>query len=254
MKAISNKWYGCIRDAHDTRDRLFLPPPVKLADYPRRLDWRPHLPPCYNQGAAGTCGPNTMAGAVQFLQGQQGKPLVMPSRLFVYWNTEGIEGTQGTDSGVQIRDLIKATNKFGVCPETEWPYDIAQIPTAPPSQCFSDATQQLLLDYQRVDNTSMGAMVAALNVGPVLGGFTVYDSFESDAVASTGVVPMPSGGEDVQGGHAVLTCGYDLDLGVYIVRNSWDTDWGQDGYFTVPRAYWESRKLASDYWLCRKIT
>ena len=39
-------------------------------------------------------------------------------------------------------------------------------------------------------------------------GFTVYESFESSAVAKTGVVPMPSRREKQLGGHEVLLVGY----------------------------------------------
>ena len=39
---------------------------------------------------------------------------------------------------------------------------------------------------------------------PFVFGFTVYESFESEAVAKTGKVPMPGSGEKALGGHAVF--------------------------------------------------
>ena len=56
---------------------------------------------------------------------------------------------------------------------------------------------------------------------PFVFGFTVYDSFESQQVAKTGVVPMPAAGESVLGGHAVMAVGYDDSQQRFIVRNSW---------------------------------
>ena len=44
---------------------------------------------------------------------------------------------------------------------------------------------------------------------PFVVGFTVYDSFESNEVAKTGILPLPSPGEKVLGGHCVLVVGYD---------------------------------------------
>ena len=44
---------------------------------------------------------------------------------------------------------------------------------------------------------------------PFIFGFTVYESFESDAVARTGNVPMPEGDERTLGGHAMCVVGYD---------------------------------------------
>ena len=70
-------------------------------------------------------------------------------------------------------------------------------------------------------------------------GFTVYDSFESDAMAASGLMPVPNKQtEQVLGGHAVLVCGYDdsvtcpgASAGAFKIKNSWGTSWGQEGYF-----------------------
>ena len=57
---------------------------------------------------------------------------------------------------------------------------------------------------------------------PFVIGFQVYQSFESDQVASTGIVPMPDvNNEQLLGGHAVLVVGYDDSNQWFIVRNSW---------------------------------
>src|SRR5207249_6396066 len=72
---------------------------------------------------------------------------------------------------------------------------------------------------------------------PFVFGFTVYETFESDRVAKTGVVPMPKPREKVLGGHAVLAVGYDDAKRRFLVRNSWGTGWGTKGYFTMPYDY-----------------
>jgi C1A family cysteine protease len=89
---------------------------------------------------------------------------------------------------------------------------------------------------------------------PFVFGFTVYDSFESQQVATTGVAPMPQSGEQVVGGHAVLAVGYDDGQQRFIVRNSWGTGWGMQGYFTLPYAYLIDANLADDYWTIRLVT
>jgi C1A family cysteine protease len=78
-----------------------------------------------------------------------------------------------------------------------------------------------VLDYARVDNRVLEDLLEALTLGPVVGGFTVYESFESEPVARTGVVPMPGREEDPVGGHAVLVTGYVLSGRKFLVRNSW---------------------------------
>ena len=85
-------------------------------------------------------------------------------------------------------------------------------------------------------------------------GFTVYESFESPEVASTGVVPYPKRGESVLGGHAVCIAGYDAARKVFIVRNSYGDQWGKAGYFEMPFKYVTSKSLASDFWVITKTS
>ena len=84
-------------------------------------------------------------------------------------------------------------------------------------------------------------------------GFTVYESFESQEVAKTGVVPLPSRGEKTLGGHEVLLVGYLKDQPNYgLVRNSWGDGWGLGGYFLMPWAYLMDANLASDFRTIRR--
>ena len=132
-----------------------------------------------------------------------------PSRLFIYYNERALEGTVGSDSGAQIRDGIKSVAQWGDCPETEWPYDISQFAIQPPQSCYADASKHLALVYESVDqdlNDLRGCLAAGF---PFVFGFTVYQSFESDDVAQTGIVPMPRWFERPIGGHAVMAVGYD---------------------------------------------
>ncbi|MNL56083.1 Papain family cysteine protease [compost metagenome] len=38
-------------------------------------------------------------------------------------------------------------------------------------------------------------------------------------------------------GHAALIVGYDLEKRIFYFKNSWGTDWGIDGYGTIPFDY-----------------
>ena len=86
---------------------------------------------------------------------------------------------------------------------------------------------------------------------PFVFGFTVYESFESQSVADTGVVPMPGSGEAVLGGHCVVAVGYDDSKRQFIIRNSWGTGWGLNGYCLMPYEYLLNPRLASDFWTIR---
>jgi C1A family cysteine protease len=134
-----------------------------------------------------------------------------------------------------------------------WPYDITQFATQPTAECYQAALQHKAILYQRVvrDLTQMKGCLA--DGYPFVFGFTVYESFESQQVAQDGHAPLPQAGEQVLGGHAVLAVGYDDSNQWFIVRNSWGTGWGMQGYFTLPYAYLTNRSLSSDFWTLRQV-
>ena len=177
----------------------------------------------------------------------------VPSRLFIYYNERVIEGTVRSDSGAQIRDGIKSVASQGACPEPEWPYDIAKFTTKPPARAYKDATLDRAVSYQSIVQ-DLNQMKGCLASGyPFVFGFTVYQSFESAAVAKTGHAAMPQWGERPVGGHAVMAVGYSDASQWFLVRNSWGAGWGMKGYFTLPYAYLIQPGLASDFWTIRLI-
>jgi C1A family cysteine protease len=64
---------------------------------------------------------------------------------------------------------------------------------------------------------------------------------------------MPGPTEKVVGGHAVVGVGYDDSTQHFIVRNSWGTGWGLQGYFMMPYAYLTDTNLADDFWTIRLV-
>ncbi|MBS1563764.1 MAG: peptidase, partial [Bacteroidetes bacterium] len=83
--------------------------------------------------------------------------------------------------------------------------------------------------------------------------FTVYQSFMTPQVASTGIMPMPAASEKVLGGHAVMAVGYSDAKQAVLVRNSWGTGWGIKGYFWMPYAYITDSSLCDDFWTIRLV-
>ena len=250
---MPDKSYGWIPDLPDQRDHLYAAPVERLAALPASADLTAQCPPVYNQGELGSCTANAIAAAVEFDRLKQGLPDFMPSRLFIYWNERSMEGTVGSDSGAQIRDGIKSVAKQGVCPETEWPYDITKFTEQPPAQAYQDALLDRAVAYQRLVQ-NLNQMKGCLASGyPFVFGFTVYESFESPDVASSGHAPMPGPNEQTVGGHAVMAVGYDDASQWFLVRNSWGPGWGLHGYFTLPYTYVAQPSLAADFWTIRLV-
>jgi C1A family cysteine protease len=251
MSKITRR-YGWKRDLPDIRDRKFKKVGwINTLTLPKVVDLRPQMPPVDDQGSAGSCGSHAITGAAGYLQIKSGKPFQHLSRLFSYYSTRDIEGDTDQDGGIQIRDGIKAFASVGICEESLWPYDISQLTIKPPVGCYTDAFGRKAVSYQSIDTVAQ--MQQCLADGfPFVGGISVYDSFESEGVASTGIVPMPNPSkETLQGGHALCFVGYDMGKKMFIGRNSWSTSWGIKGYFMIPFDYLGNPDLSDDFWTIR---
>lgn len=228
--------YGYLPDRPDPRDFVYRPRAVRR---PQSVDLRAKMPPVWDQGQLGSCTAFALTGAVAFLHGFVG------SQLWLYYKERALEHTTRQDAGAEVRDGIKVLAKLGLPPEAAWPYDVAKFAKRPPTKATAAAKQELISEYRRL--ATLNDYLDCLASGsPFVIGITVYESFESQAVAASGQVPMPRPGEQQVGGHAVCVAGYDSSG--FIVRNSWSADWGMAGYFHLPTPYLASADLAGDAW------
>ncbi len=244
--------YGWVPDIPDYRDFPFkrVKPRVKIPD---KVDLRGKCSSVEDQGTLGSCTANAGVAVYEYLETVQNMPFDDKSRLFLYWNTRSIQGTTGEDSGASIRDTIKALAKWGVCPEKSWPYTISKFKTKPPRPCYTDAAKHKIISYERLN--TLNDMLGCLADGFIFEfGFSVYESFESDKVKKTGIVPIPKKKEQLLGGHAVCGVGYDQKKKWLICRNSWGVEFGDKGYFYLPFDYVTDRNLSDDFWVVRKET
>lgn len=238
---------------HD-RTRRFAATRKLVSATPNSFDLTPQCPPIWDQDQTGDCVEFTSNRLFVFNLMRQGLPLFTPSHLFLYWNTRVIEGTETSDSGSTIDDAIQSLTLIGVCPDYFWPYDETKVLVEPPPAAYAAATPNLCLTSQIVDR-DLGQMQACIAGGFPFGfGFSVYDSFESDQVAATGIVPMPQTGEEYQGGHAVTCVGYDRTKKMFLVQNSWGADWGLKGEFWIPFDYLMDENLSDDFKVINSVT
>ncbi len=228
--------------------RYAMPAHHAAGHLPASVNLTPECPAVYDQGQLGSCTGNALAGLFQFLLMKLGRPSFVPSRLMIYWGERAIEGTKDQDAGANGDDGMTFLQSKGVCPESTWPYDPAKFAQIPPPEAWAEASRHKLADPVTIDNTNINEIKSCLASGyPVAFGFTVYPDLESDKVATTGQLPMPSQGEQPIGGHEVLLAGYDDATQLFKVRNSWGPGWGLAGYFLMPYAYATNPNLASDF-------
>lgn len=240
---IIRRKYSWIRDLPDVRDFLYAAP--RTRDLPRFIDLRENCPEVYDQGSLGSCTANAGAAAFQFENAKQNQEDYVPSRLAIYWQSRDVKES---DTGATLRETMKTLTKSGAGHEELWPYRAERFTVRPTTDYYVDAEKHQVVAYRSIQqdlSQLQGCLASGL---PFVFGFMVYSSFQSDEVARTGVMPMPTKDEKDLGGHAVLAVGYDDKNGRFIVRNSWGSGWGDKGHFYMPYAYLTDINLSSDFW------
>uniref|UniRef100_A0ABI0NU15 Cathepsin B n=1 Tax=Bos taurus TaxID=9913 RepID=A0ABI0NU15_BOVIN len=83
-----------------------------------------------------------------------------------------------------------------------------------------------------VANNEKEIMAEIYKNGPVEGAFSVYSDF---LLYKSGVYQHVSG--EIMGGHAIRILGWGVENGTpyWLVGNSWNTDWGDNGFFKILR-------------------
>jgi C1A family cysteine protease len=242
---------GCMPDVPDARDVHYVAA-VDTANLPESVDLRPLCPAVYDQGNLGSCTANAIGAAIEYNQMQTGKQSFVPSRLFIYYNERVLEGSIKQDAGAMIRNGIKTVVRLGAPPEEVWPYDESAAFAQPHPDAYAAAKLDLVTVYSRVGQT-LPLMQACLVEGfPIVFRYTCFPSM--DHTWDDGVIPMPGPTEPEDGGHCMLVVGYNNANRTFLVRNSWGTVWGQQGYGTMPYDYILSPQWTTDLWTIRSVT
>lgn len=238
--------YNLKRQKEDSRDLLLAAKPVetKKKVLRRKVDHSDECIPIFDQGQLGSCSANAgCAGVAHVL----GKTDLILSRLYMYYKEREKEGTISEDSGAQMRDICKIA-VAGVCEEEFFPYVIENFADTPTSEAIADAPKHKAKTYHACRTINDIKEAVDLHDALVLMGMEVFESFESEEVAKTGIMTIPRAGEQNLGGHAVIIVGYDDDTQCFKVRNSWGTSWGDKGHFYMPYNY-ILKGLAFDFWV-----
>jgi C1A family cysteine protease len=198
-----------------------------------------------DQGDLGDC----VANAFAFSINTQTQKKVNISRLFLYDICRILDNTPlNQDNGTTVRTACTTLKKYGSINEQLLPYNTSNFSVFPSinnlknSKFFNSFSYSFLnQDLQSLKNCLSNYQV------PIVFGFMVYDSFMTDQVANTGVVPMPDTvNENLQGGHCMNIIGYNDTTQLFTCVNSWGTSWGKNGLCYMPYAYMLDPNLASD--------
>lgn len=204
---------------------------------PAAFDWRSvnghsYVSEIKNQGSCGSCWAFASTAALE-------------SKALISMNTPDVNlnlaeqtlvscSGAGTCNGGQVDRVADYLQKTGDGAEATFPYtgkDTA-CSTAQANwqnNAFKISNWQYVNRWNTTDKLTIDKIKNALyNSGPLPATFNVYSDFYS---YKSGIYSATS--TSYQGRHAVTIVGYDDNAKALIVKNSWGTGWGENGYFRV---------------------
>jgi KDEL-tailed cysteine endopeptidase len=192
------------------------------------VDWRAKnaVNPVQNQGSCGSCWAFSATGAVEGSYAlATGNLVKFSEQQLVDCSTDGNFGCNGGLMTNAFEYLTK--NKF--CTAEDYPYN-ARDGTCKANQCKH--ALQAVSGFREVPTNSDKETKRALNLGPVA--VAVQADKAPFMFYSSGVVDDVSCGTNLN--HGILAVGYGTDekgQGYYIVKNSWGSGWGEQGYIRI---------------------
>ena len=225
-------------------------------ELPAKVDLRNYMTDVEQQ-VGNSCVANAFVSAYEYLAKRANGESDDVSRLFVYYNARLLDGSQNEDVGTQMQLAIQALIKYGTCSEEIWPNDEELISQEPDEDAYEHAANFTIEEAEFVE-TELDTWRHTLAEGYPIGfALNTFDSFD-EATKNRGRVPMPKKSDNVRethGWHAMLCVGYSDKDKMFIVRNSWGSEWGDRGYCYIPYNYLIHPDYnAHDSWVIKSVS
>ncbi|KAL1774587.1 dipeptidyl peptidase 1 [Sigmodon hispidus] len=217
----------------------------QILNLPESWDWRNvggvnYVSPVRNQGSCGSCysfaSMGMLESRIRILTNNSQTPILSPQEV-----VSCSKYAQGCDGGFPYLIAGKYAQDFGVVEENCFPYTATDAPCKLKENCLRYYSSE----YYYVGGFYGGCNEALMKLelvqrGPIAVAFEVHDDFlhyHSGVYHHTGLRD-PFNPYEITN-HAVLLVGYGKDpitgSGFWIVKNSWGTQWGEEGYFRILR-------------------
>ena len=212
-----------LRDA-DEADGDALPPDMGSSARPRAVDWRDRwgqnwITSMRDQGVCSACWAFAGTALIEAMLRIETGMWAQLSEGDVH---RGVGKTcpNAGNSG----EVSRYFDASGLCDPGSWPWRTDTPPFAPTPDRNGRAVRGPAFKTVSVADTKDWLDT----VGPLYVGMTVWDDFRA---YGSGVYRRSTDPQNEQvGGHAMLLIGYDDDRDAWLVKNSWGTAWGIDGF------------------------
>jgi len=198
-----------------------------------------------DQEQLGSCTANAICQAIQIKTNNK----LTISRLYQYFNSRLLEGTQEEDSGSNLLDCMKALKKYNYIDEIMYPYITDNFAKFPSAEIYIAAYQNPQIKEYKSIQQDLYHIKYALSVfrQAIIFGAQIYNTFQN--LDNDYVCPTPDINSDtLLGGHALTIFAFYDNEQVFGIANSWGEKYGNHGTFKMKYDYVLNPALCTDFW------
>lgn len=196
---------------------------------PDAVDWREYdaVTPVKNQGQCGSCWSFSATGAMEGAWAVTNGELVSFSEQQLM-DCSKVYGDMGCNGGL-MDNAFRYAIDYGMCTESSEPYT-AEDGTCSDVKCSQDYHFDMCYDVEPFNQYALKMAVSKQPVSVAIQADKPIFQFYS-----SGVIDSDSCGTNLD--HGVLVVGYGTENGLdyWLVKNSWGSEWGDNGYVKIAR-------------------
>lgn len=246
--------YKCNGYKRDPKDKIYIPferDKISGVANPNinDVDLRPFSISRHDQGQTESCVANSTCKAlsIKYAEKYGIENNIEFSRLDIYYGARAEMNPPQThlDNGTNISLAMDVLRRFGICKESEWPFDISKINIPTSIMATRQSFLNKISGHFKIDssgNQLIDDIILNLkNKNPVVFGMDVGSEFQSYGPTSDPINKLTN----PSGGHATVIIGY-LN-GCFLCENSWGNQFGQNGFYFIDPTFLAS--VGSDFWV-----